>query len=143
MIHCCSNKHSSFSAIIFDYTLIIEQTCRFPTYSITALEESGMLKVLKERNWPIDTCKIEQQGNMTVAHPMILRDMRAEFIILSVGILAATIALVLECFLAGCKRATCIPGLYTFLLYLSSRVLNKVQGGINGRNVAVNEPKVI
>ena len=86
------------------------------------MEEAGLFEIWKRKHWPVDMCKIEEKENMTSAHPMVLRDMRAEFLVLSAGILAATITLMLEFGCAWRKRAKFIPR--TVIHYLCMKCRN-------------------
>ena len=77
-------------------------------FSIIKLEESGILEQIKRRQWPIDTCKIELKENRTSSNPIVLRNIRAGFFILSVGIAAAVITLTIEMLGAYCKSVVII-----------------------------------
>ena len=59
---------------------------------------------------------------MTSAHPMVLRDMRAGFVVLSTRTLASTIALMLEFVCAWWKREEFVP--INVMLYLCMKCRN-------------------
>lgn len=63
-----------------------------------------MLENWKRRHWPLDTCKLEQQENLTSAQPLLMRDMRAAFVVLSIGMSVATLTLIAEIIFAFLSR---------------------------------------
>ena len=75
------------------------------------IEEAGLYVIWKRRHWPVDLCKLEAEEKLSSARMLTLTDVRALFVILGIGLSAASLALMIE--------ATLIPCLH--LLHLKSK----------------------
>ncbi len=60
------------------------------------MEEAGLFDIWKQRQWPIDLCKIEWEEKLSSARKLTLTDIRALIIILGAGLSAGTVALGIE-----------------------------------------------
>ncbi len=60
------------------------------------MQEGGLFVTWQKRHWPVDQCAIERQENRTSSRVLGLKDIRAAFSILAVGLGLAVVAFMME-----------------------------------------------